>query len=41
MKGVNLGHREAFADLGQTVADNFGIKAQEYGKSFLDLIEIK
>lgn len=39
MKGVNLGHRESFADLGQTVADNFEVTSQEYGKSFLDLIE--
>ncbi len=39
MKGVNLGHRKTFADFGQTIADNFNIKLQEYGDSFLDLIK--
>ena len=41
MVGVDLGHRGSFADLGQTIAENFNIKPQEHGKSFLDLINIK
>lgn len=35
-EGVNLGIRETFADLGATVADNFGVKLPDIGKSFLD-----
>ena len=34
-KGVNLGTRETFADLGQTVADNFGVGPMKHGTSFL------
>ena len=33
--GVNLGTRRTFADLGQTVAENFGLGAMKHGKSFL------
>ncbi|MSO55418.1 MAG: phosphopentomutase [Acidobacteria bacterium] len=33
--GVNLGTRETFADLGQTVADNFGVGPMKFGTSFL------
>ena len=33
--GVNLGTRETFADLGQTVADNFGVGPMKHGTSFL------
>ena len=31
----NLGTRKTFADLGQTIADNFGVKKQHIGTSFL------
>ena len=34
--GVDLGTRETFADLGQTVAHNFGVGAMQHGRSFLD-----
>ncbi|HEX6716031.1 MAG TPA: phosphopentomutase [Pyrinomonadaceae bacterium] len=42
--GVNLGTRDSLADIGQTIADNFGVKLSQ-GKSFLpqintDLIRI-
>ena len=33
--GVNLGTRKTFADLGQTIADNFGVGAMTNGTSFL------
>ena len=33
--GVSLGTRETFADLGQTIADNFEVGAMEHGESFL------
>ena len=32
---------ETFADIAATIADNFGIKAPTYGKSFLPLLEAK
>ncbi len=35
LKGGNLGVRKTFADLGQTIADNFKVKLQEIGTSFL------
>jgi phosphopentomutase len=35
--GVNLGTRETLADMGQTVAENFGVKIP-HGTSFLDLL---
>lgn len=35
-KGVSLGIRETFADVGATIADNFKVKMPEYGTSFLD-----
>ena len=35
--GVNLGDRASLADIGQTIADNFGLKLTA-GKSFLDEI---
>ena len=34
--GVNLGTRETFADLGQTVAENFGVGPMQHGTSFLE-----
>lgn len=33
--GTNLGTRRTFADLGQTIADNFGVGAMTHGTSFL------
>ena len=33
--GINLGTRRTFADLGQTIADNFGIAPMAHGESFL------
>jgi phosphopentomutase len=33
--GVNLGVRTTFADLGQTIADNFGVGPMQHGHSFL------
>ena len=38
--GVNLGTRETFADLGQTVADNFGVGEMKNGTSFLPDIKL-
>ena len=35
IKGVNLGLRTSFADLGQTINENFKLKPQPIGKSFL------
>ena len=35
LKGGDLGVKETFADLGQTIAENFNVKAQRIGKSFL------
>jgi phosphopentomutase len=34
--GVDLGTRATFADLGQTIAQNFGVGSMTYGKSFLE-----
>jgi phosphopentomutase len=36
--GVDLGTRQTFADLGQTLADNFGVAPLAHGSSFLSLI---
>jgi len=36
-QGVNLGTRDSLADIGQTVAENFGLKLIA-GKSYLDLL---
>jgi phosphopentomutase len=37
---VNLGTRQTFADLGQTLADNFGVGPLTHGSSFLgDIME--
>lgn len=33
---INLGIRQSFADLGQTILDNFQCEQSPYGKSFLD-----
>jgi len=32
---VDLGTRSSFADLGQTLADLFGVRPLEHGRSFL------
>ena len=37
-KPINIGDRATYADLGQTVLDNFGLKG-EHGTSFLDLLK--
>jgi phosphopentomutase len=34
-QGVDLGTRTTFADLGQTIAANFGVRALDHGTSFL------
>jgi phosphopentomutase len=34
--GIDLGIRPTFADLGQTIADNFEVGAMRHGKSFLN-----
>ena len=36
--GVDLGTRDTFADLGQTVAENFGVGPMTHGTSFLNLM---
>jgi phosphopentomutase len=36
--GVDLGTRTTFADLGQTLADNFGVAPMAHGRSFLAAI---
>lgn len=35
VKPGSLGHRETFADIGQTVASYFGVSPMDYGKSML------
>ncbi|MDE7106283.1 MAG: phosphopentomutase, partial [Anaeroplasmataceae bacterium] len=35
LKSGDLGTRKTFADLGQTIAENFGVKFQHIGTSFL------
>jgi phosphopentomutase len=35
VKPVDLGERATFADMGQTLADYFGLDALAYGESFL------
>ncbi|RNA69058.1 phosphopentomutase [Alteribacter keqinensis] len=35
-KGERLDDRKTFADVGATIADNFGVKMPEHGKSFLN-----
>lgn len=35
LKGVDLGERMSFADMGQTLAEYFGLDAMAYGESFL------
>ncbi len=41
MKNVNLGTRSTFADIGQTVAELFGLEPLLAGKSFLDSIMVQ
>ena len=42
LKGIDLGLRNSFSDIGATVADNFNVELPIIGKSFLnDLKEIK
>ena len=35
LKGIDLGERMSFADMGQSLADYFGLDAMAYGESFL------
>ena len=35
IKSCDLGIRGSFADFGNTIAENFGVKESEWGKSFL------
>ena len=37
-QGLNLGTLETFADIGQTIADNFGVTKLKIGTSFKDLL---
>ncbi|MEQ1757913.1 MAG: phosphopentomutase [Vicinamibacterales bacterium] len=39
-RGHNLGTRATFADLGQTIADNFGVGPLAHGRSFLGEIRV-
>src|SRR5262245_27271520 len=39
-RGIDLGTRKTFADLGQTVADNFGVGPLAHGTSFLEDIVV-
>lgn len=39
MSMTSLGIRGTFADLGATIADNFGVKATDQGESFLHLLK--
>ncbi|MDU0114686.1 phosphopentomutase [Psychrosphaera aquimarina] len=41
MQPVNLGKRDTFADMGQTIADIFNLPAMEYGQSFLKQLVVK
>jgi len=38
LKGVNLGTRKTFADVGQTIAEVFGVGRMKWGESFLNQI---
>ncbi len=38
---VNLGNRQTFADLGQTIAELFNVESMSYGKSFLSQLNFK
>ena len=39
-RGTDIGVRKTFADLGQTVADNFGVGPLAHGTSFLEAIRV-
>ena len=38
MTPVNMGERFSFADIGQTISENFGLKALDTGESFLNYL---
>lgn len=42
-KGINIGNqlplKQTFADIGETIADNFQVKSPQFGKSFLNEIK--
>ena len=39
-RGIDLGTRKTFADLGQTLAENFGVGPLTNGTSFLSDLEV-
>ncbi len=41
LKGIDLKTRGSFADLGATIAENFGVKLPEIGQSFLNKLQKK
>ncbi|MEW6982987.1 phosphopentomutase [Colwelliaceae bacterium 6471] len=41
IKSINLGERQTFADLGQTIAELFKLDGMAYGKSFLKALDFK
>jgi phosphopentomutase len=41
LQPVNLGERETFADIGQTLAEYFGVDKMDYGTSFLKAMQGK
>lgn len=40
-KGGEIPQTETFADIGATIAENFGVKMPEFGKSFLSVLQAK
>ncbi|WP_068547669.1 phosphopentomutase [Thalassotalea crassostreae] len=41
MKPIDLGELSTFADIGQTLADIFGLEPMDYGTSFKDKLQLK
>ncbi len=39
IRGINLGIRQSFADIGATITDNFGLEAPKIGTSFLSELD--
>jgi len=40
-RGTDLGTRQTFADLGQTLADNFAVGPLAHGTSFLEDVVVE
>ena len=40
-RGTDIGLRKTFADLGQTIAENFGVGPLAHGVSFLEAIRVE